>query len=144
MQLAPVVPRTSALPPSIVNRPQQLTPASSVTDEDHQHSYRSTTSSGASGNGYPEHRSSYHSSSHNRGRSGSDPGQDDYYFYHTGSTSNSVMNSRRGSVQSIGRGRPSDDAIDAKKGDPQVRLPPITSLFAAVERRCPRKMYESC
>ena len=143
MQLAPVVPPTSALPPSIINRPQQLTPASSVTDEDHRHS---STSSGASGKGYPEHRSSYshHSSFHNRGRSGSDPRQDDYYFYHTGSTSNSIMNSRRGSVQSIEKGRLSDDAIDAKKADPQVRLPPITSLFAAVERSTPRKMYERC
>jgi len=132
MQVAP----TSSLPTSIINRPQQLTPASSVTDEDHRHSYSSATSSATSGNGYPDPRSShsYHHSPRLRDRSGSDPRRDDYYFYHTGSASNSGMNSRRGSVQSIDNGRPSERAIDVKQADPQVRLPPITSLFAAVER----------
>jgi hypothetical protein len=99
-----------AHPPPIINRQQQLTPASSVTEEEH------TTNN-----------------KFYRPRSVSDPrSEDDYYFYHTGTTSSARgMTSRRSSVQSIGR-RPEES--DAKAPD-QVRLPPITSLFAAVERK---------
>lgn len=96
MQISPFYPP----PPSIINRAQQVTPASSVAEED-------TT------------LKLY------RKRSVSNPHEDDYYFYHTGRG----MTSRRSSIQSLGR-RPEDDA----KAPDQVRLPPITSLFAAVER----------
>jgi len=60
-------------------------------------------------------------------RSFSDPKDDDYYFYHRGA----VMTSRRSSIQSIGR-VPEEDKPQPQTE--QVRLPPITSLFAAVER----------
>jgi hypothetical protein len=46
-------------------------------------------------------------------------------------------------VQSIDNGRTSERAIEAKQADPQVRLPPITSLFAAVERTSPNT-NETC
>ena len=90
-----------------INRLQQLTPANSVTDDD----FCSTNRV------------------YNRGRSVSDTRDDDYYFYHSGRRG---MTSRRGSVQSIGR-RPEDDANPPEP----VRLPPITSLLAAVERSFP-------
>jgi hypothetical protein len=51
--------------------------------------------------------------------------EDDYYFYHKG------MSSRRNSIQSIGR-RPEDEA--RRESTEQVRLPPISSLLASVER----------
>src|ERR1700737_4400598 len=58
-------------------------------------------------------------------RSVPDSQDDDYYFYHSGRG----MTERRGSVQSIGR-RPDDE-----ENTPQpVTLPPIPTLFAAVER----------
>jgi hypothetical protein len=95
MQISP-----DLYPPSTINRQQQLTPASSVSDDE------ST----------PKRY---------RPRSISDPHHDDYYFYHTGRR----MTDRRGSVHDVGKRNDEE-----RKSQSQVRLPPISSLLAAVER----------
>jgi hypothetical protein len=64
-----------------------------------------------------------------RARSDSGREEDDYYFYHKGREQD--MNSRRSSIHSIGV-RPRED--ERPVSSEPVRLPPITSLFAAVER----------
>src|SRR5277367_3041934 len=113
------------LPTWTINRPplqQPLTPDCSVTDEDVAVTATTTTTTTTTARDY------YH-----RPRSESDPPEDDYYFYHIGKkSSGGMMTSRRSSVHSLGR--PSEDAAQSSgKAPEQVRLPPISSLLAAVE-----------
>src|SRR5277367_4512514 len=121
MQVTPNYP-VHPPPTSIINRPspllqqqRPLTPDCSVTDEDV---------------AFPAAAKDY---DHHRPRAVSDPREDDYYFYHIGKKgSGGMMISRRSSVHTLGR--PSEDAAQSSgKAPEQVRLPPISSLLAAVE-----------
>jgi hypothetical protein len=129
MQITPVeYPHPPSYIPNTLIHRQQLTPAPSLVDEP---ADLHTQNGFTSGTGFKLYRQ----------RSNSDPERhDDYYFYHTGRMS------RRSSIQSLGR-RTDDDprSADPRSTQPQptnvgtsagetVRLPPITSLFAAVER----------
>lgn len=117
-------PRHPPPPTSSINRTplqQPLTPDCSVTEEDFPTT--TTASSTSAARDYDHHA---------RPRSLSDPREDDYYFYHIGKkASGGMMTSRRSSVHSLGR--PSEDAAQSAKAPEQVRLPPISSLLAAVE-----------
>jgi len=104
MQIASELNTPPTTTSTICSRYQQLTPGPSVDEESFKRQERQRTLSD-------------HSSPSSR--------EDDYYFYHKG------MTSRRNSIQSIGRR--SEDEPRRESGD-QIRLPPITSLLAAVER----------
>jgi len=126
-------PRHPPPPPtnSTINRTpllQPLTPDCSVTDEDLSTSTTASSSAATSAGPARDHD--------RRPRSLSDPREDDYYFYHIGKKgSGGMMTSRRSSVHSLGR--PSEDAAQSTKAPEQVRLPPISSLLAAVECTSP-------